>query len=261
MMGDLKSQTDAELDRSWDEFKVGDGKLCDGHVRVKCVRVDLRKHKGRESIVFTCVELNGPNREIAVWFNVLPVKGKNDRRECKMGKNSKLAKLYRVTIGSEPSHFSRARMCAKRLVGKEFYVKPAIKKDRDWESSDITPVDSIKSEFWSAAGKFYQNPCQAKQQNNGRLKDSHRTSGGQLGDTLRTSDSRLEHQVKGSQRNSTTTNQLTHNKSPTASTHHLASDVETKTIGINKTSRYFRRDGEPICDYYDRVINESGFLD
>jgi len=266
-MGNYIPPTAAELDKSWaDEYDGGsrETELAQEDVLVECVRVDVREPKGRIGIILTLAEVCEPYREVAVWFNVEPIKGKNVRNECRMGKDSKLANLYRVTIGKKPLRFDRAKQYARRLINKEFYVKPVVKNGRGLESSYIFPVLPIKSKLWGATGKSYQRCNQVKQQTKslayGRLENNNSPIAGQLCDKLCTSDLLTEHTGKGVKGISTTTNQLTHNKVPTTNGLELVSAKETKAIGTSKSSRYFREANETELEYYGRVIDESGIL-
>lgn len=258
-MGSHKPLTAEELDASWigTSNASHDCKSKDELVRVECVRVDIRQPKGRISIVLTFSEVSEPYREVTSWFNVEKVRGKNVRGECKMLKDSKLARLYRVTIGKEPSRLNRARQCANHFIGKEFYVKPVSKKERGLESSYICPVNPIKSRFWSDTGKSYQRPrvikSQVGQRLNGQLVGNKRANSGQLSGNVWAKDLSPEHDTRGPERFSTTINQLAINKVPFATVVNTNFESPVKDV----VTEHKQEKGESLLEYYGRVIEST----
>ncbi len=247
--------TEQELDDSWKDFN--NPTPSDNEILAKCVCVDIRKPKGRTSIVLTFREINDPFREVSSWFNVEPVKGKNDKNECRMSPNSKLAKLYRISIGIKPPRLNRARQAAKHLIGILFYIQPESKSERGLESTIINPYELKQSNSWGVSGKLYQIKNRQNLKTclvDGRqLVGNKSANGGQSVGKESATTSSLDYKHNDVERFSITKNQLTINKAPTTNEPNAIISTET-------TLNYEQKIHETEIEYFDRVIDESCFL-
>jgi len=248
---------DEEIAKSWDDFSNSTVPISSTGSRVlaECVRVDIAEPKGRISIVLTLVEVKYPNREISCWFNVKPIEGKNTKRECRMLKDGKLAKLYRVTMGANPPRYNRSRQAAGHLVGELFYIEPVNKSERGLEATSITPKVIKRSDLWGKAGMLYQKRGgNLDKEKTGQCVGNEGVKGGQSVGKEWASDMPTSLASNEVQVISNTINQLPNTKGPVT----CGSSVLVKGISNNcKVTSFSRMDGELLGDYYDRVCEET----
>ena len=121
-----------------------------------CTKAEIRKPRQglRVSIVLL---FNLPNGDIAVaWFNALPVQGKKSKTQCRVDKQSKFTKLYRLTIGHEPARTNEGRRLMNHLVGKWFVfnVDGRAASTGELLAQDVKPRHPIVTEAWTKTGEL-----------------------------------------------------------------------------------------------------------
>jgi len=255
-MDKYERPTDKEIAKSWDVFLTPTFPVSstDSKVLAECVRVDIAKPKGRISIVLTLVEVKDPNREISCWFNVEPIKGKNAKRECRMLKDGKLAKLYRVTIGKNPPRYNRSRQAAGHLVGEQFYIEPVNKSERGLEATSITPKVIKRSDLWGKTGGLYQNRGgNLDKEKTGQCVGNEGVKSGQQVGKEWAEGIATAHASYEATAISNTINQLTNTKVPITPDSSAAVKGESDCT----VTRFNIMDGELLGGYYDRVIDET----
>jgi hypothetical protein len=252
---------------SWTVIEACDDEL----ILAKCVRVDVRKPAGRVSIVLTLLTDEGQPREVLRYFCALPCKGANKRNQCRIAKDSNLAKLYRLAIGKAPERYNKAKQLAKRLLEHEFLISPYPDGEADkfeYRTKVIHPKQPIKSECWGETGKLYMTPSSNRGWrkwsdlgiNEGQSGDKEGTKAGQTWDSEKSEDPRY---YLASTIGSTPNNQQSVTRRPISTV--TTTVVEPLDRGINvietgekeRHYQYQRHPDEIIEQYHDRVIDES----
>lgn len=123
-------------------------------VGAKVGQINVRGGMKPVFILDLVAEVNG--RQIIKFFNAQKTKAGN----YTVSRKSNFAKLYRITVGENPSaRFSRANQLLGHLLGKEFIVeyRAVTSTTSYYKAENIKPVEPIITDQWFPSGILKPN--------------------------------------------------------------------------------------------------------
>jgi hypothetical protein len=206
-------------------------------------------------LILDLVSFDGSLKVVA-FFNVKKTK----KGFYTVGHKSRFAKLYRSTIGDNPSRLKgKAHQLVKHFIGEQFYVdyKEALRDDRSlyFKATDISPIKPIETKEWFSNGEL-------KAKARGRYvtkKNKNRTLRGKeqenkwknAGNELETASPSKPNKNKGSEYVSSALKHTTSGVSPLTC-------VDMKVVSHNeRIYTYEKKRGETLDEYHQRVIDET----
>lgn len=214
----------------------------------------------KHRIILTLIDLQS-SKKLCLFFNTSKNKSGHSVR-----RSSNFAKLYRITLGENPSdRFSKSQQLMKHFIGEKFLCEYELarssKGENYYKGTSIVPIAPCETNEWLPDGSELITKNRRRQKDTKRT-DTRKSIGNQLakerqlvGNLLETVNSEKPHEIRAEQPISLP-NKLTDSRLSAYSPSSTTSDERV----MNERERVFHyhpMPNETDDHYFDRVIDES----